>query len=143
MPTIILHADSTSLILNGVPYPDFAAGDFLELSMPNALTSRVNAANGGVNVGQRVDANIGVLTFRVQKYSSSDINLNNARNQASPVIFNGSIKEDFSRDGTNTVESIVLENGTITTQPTNTKNNTDGNGLMEYMIEFRNVVRNL
>jgi hypothetical protein len=138
-----MSADSVSLVLNGFPIVDFAEGDIVELEPVNDLTSHVNGANGAVNINKRNDGDVHNLTIRVQKMSGSDVFLNSARNQASPTIFNGSLKEDFIRDGTAGAESFILENGSITTQPGNTKNNTDGNGLMEYMIRFRTATRNL
>lgn len=47
------------------------------------------------------------------------------------------------RDGAALKETYDLQAGSITTQPTQTKNNQDVNALMEYTIEFRNVVRNI
>jgi len=49
--------------------------------------------------------------------------------------------ESFVRDGAALKETYDLQVGSITTQPTQTKNNQDVNALMEYTIEFRNVVR--
>jgi len=83
------------------------------------------------------------LIIRVQKFSASDVFLNSQNNQVDPVVFNGSAREDFVKDGTPGVESYILENGSITTQPSNVKNNTDGNAMVEYTIRFRNVTRNL
>jgi len=138
-----MAADSTSLILNGFPIVDFAEGDIIELNPANELTSRVNSAEGGVTVQKRVDAGVTDLIVRVQKMSNSDVFLNSLRNQEVPELIQGSAKEDYNRDGTEGVESFILENGSITTQPGNTKNNQDGNAMMEYTIQFRNAVRNL
>jgi len=143
MAVITFNADSTSLILNGTAINDFAEGDLLELNPVNDLTSHVNASNGGVNINKRVDGGVHDLIARVQKYSDSDVFLNSAINQESPIVFNGSVKEDFTRDGVEGSESYILENGSITTRPANVKNNQDGNGMMEYTIRFRNATRNL
>jgi len=143
MAVITMSADSVSLVLNGFPIVDFAEGDIVELNPVNDLTSQINGANGAVNINKRNDGGVHDLIIRVLKFSGSDVFLNSARNQAIPVVFNGSVKEDFVRDGTAGAESYILENGSFTTQPGNTKNNTDGNGMMEYTIHFRNAVRNL
>lgn len=143
MAVITMAANSTSLILNGFAIVDFAEGDFVELNPVNALTSHVNGADGAVNINSRNDGGVHDLVVRVQKFSGSDVFLNSAVNQAEPVIFNGSVKEDFNRDGQAGAESYILENGSITTRPSNVKNNTDGNGLMEYTIRFRNATRNI
>lgn len=143
MPTITMEAQSTSLVLNGTPITDFAEGDIVELNPVNPLTAHVNAANGGVNINKRNDAGVHDLIVRVQKMSASDIFLNSASNQQAPVVFDGSVKEDFLRDGVSAAESYILESGSFTTRPANVKNTTDGNGLMEYTIRFRNATRNL
>lgn len=141
--TVSTQADSTTLVLNGTVIDDFIAGDILELTPVNPATSHVNGTGGGVNINARSDAGVHDLVVRVQKMSQSDIFLNSARNQADPVVFNGTLKEDFTRDGIAGVESYILESGSITTQPTNTANDQDGNALREYTIRFRNATRNL
>lgn len=143
MAVITMSADSVSLVLNGFPITDFAEGDIVELNPINDLTSQINGANGAVNINKRNDGGVHDLIIRVQKMSGSDVFLNSAINQEEPVVFNGSLKEDFIRDGTAGAESFILENGSITTRPGNTKSNTDGNGMLEYTIRFRNATRNL
>ena len=143
MATITMTAESTSLILNGTAITDFAEGDVVELNPVNPLTGRTNASNGGLNANKRIDGGVHDLIVRVQKYSASDVFLNSAINQESLVVFNGSAKEDFIRDGVAGAESYILENGTITTRPSNVKSNTEGNGMMEYTIQFRNATRNI
>jgi len=143
MSTITMQADSTSLVLNGFPIVDFGEGDFIELNPVNPDTSRINSDNGGVNIAKRLDGGVHDLVVRVQKNSNSDVFLNQQMNLAAPAVFNGSVKENFTRDGADGVESYTLENGSFTTKPSNVKNNTDGNALMEYTIQFRNAVRNV
>lgn len=140
---ITLPADSTSLVLNGRILTDFIAGDIIEIAPVNELTSHVNSSNGGVNINKRSDGGVHALKMRVQKFSGDDAYLNNARNQSTPVIFNGSANLSFVRDGTAGIAAYILENGSITVQPTDITNDTDGNGLVEYVIKFRNVTRNL
>jgi hypothetical protein len=143
MAVITMSADSTTLVLNGTAITDFAEGDIVELNPVNDLTGHINGSAGAVNIHKRSDAGVHDLVVRVQKFSASDVFLNSARNQAAPVVFNGSVKEDFVRDDTAGAESYILENGSITTQPSNVKNTTDGNGMMEYTIRFRNATRNI
>lgn len=138
-----MAADSTTLVLNGFPIVDFAEGDFITLTPVNALTSQTNSANGGVNINKRTDGSVFDVVFRVQKYSDSDIFMNSEVNQETPTVFNGSAKENYVKDGTAGVESWTLENGSITSRPTETKNNQDGNGVVEYTIRFRNAQRAL
>lgn len=143
MSVITLAADSSTLVLNGTAILDFEEGDIITLTPVNPLTAHVNSVNEGVTINKRSDAGVYDLTVRVQRLSASDVFLNNALRQESPVLFNGSLKESYTRDGTAGVESWILENGSITTQPTNTKNTTEGNATSEYMIRFRNASRNL
>ena len=143
MAVIQLDADSSSLILNGTPINNLAEGDVIEINPTNDLTSRVNSSEGGVNINERVDGGVSDLIVRVQRYSDSDILLNSAINSKPLTVFNGSLKEDFTKDGIAGVESYILESGSITTKPSNVKNNTDGSGMMEYTIRFRNATRNL
>ncbi|MDH1085299.1 hypothetical protein N5C79_02190 [Pantoea brenneri] len=141
MSQIVISADTATIVLNGRIITDIAAGDYITLTPSNALTSRANSAQNGVTVARRLDAGVHVMVMRVQKFSNDDIWLNQQRNAAIPVIFNGSVKESFVRDGAALKETYDLQVGSITTQPTQTKNNQDTNALMEYTIEFRNAVR--
>lgn len=143
MATVTLAADSTTLVLNGHVFTDFVAGDKLELAYVNPQTSRTNSANGGTNIQGRTDAGVATLTIRVQRFGDDDVFLNSQINQAQPVVYSGSMKEEFNRDGQDFVESFVLESGSHTTKPTHTKNDQDGNNLSEYVLEFRNAQRNL
>jgi len=142
MSTIVLNANSTTLILNGTPINDLGVGDVLEMTPLNPLTSHVNAKNG-VNINERTDGDSYSLVARVQRKSDSDIFLNSAINGEGITVFNGSLKENFLKDGIAGVESWILESGSITTQPTETFNDTDGNALMEYTLQFRSCQRNL
>jgi hypothetical protein len=143
MSVITFAADSTSLILNGQAITDFVAGDIITLAPANPATAHINGTNGGVNINERSDKAVYDLTIRAQRFTPSDVFLNNALRQSPPVVFSGSVKEDYTRDGTAGVESWLLENGSFTTQPTSTKNDQDGNALMEYVIHFRTASRNL
>ena len=143
MSQIVVSADTATIVLNGRIITDIASGDYLTLTPSNVLTSRANSSQNGVTISKRVDSGVHVMVFRVQKFSNDDVWLNQQRNSAIPRLFNGSIKESFVRDGAALKETYDLQVGSITTQPTQTKNNQDVNALMEYTIEFRNVVRNV
>ena len=135
MATISFKADSTTLILNGQVISDFIAGDIIELAPKNPHTARSYGADKSVNIIQRTDAEVYDLKFSVLKNSDSDIFLNNELNKDIPVIFNGSVKEIFVKDGTEYTESFEIEAGSFTDKPTYTKNNQDGNFTVEYTIE--------
>ena len=143
MSVITLAADSTTLVLNGTAINDFSEGDTITFSPVNPASSHVNSTNGGVSINERSDKGVYDVTVRVQKMSDSDVFLNSASKSSPTTLINGSAKENYTRDGSDFVESWLLENGSITTQPTNTKNSTDGNAMSEYMIRFRNASRNL
>jgi len=143
MATITVNAESTTLVLNGFRFESFIAGDVMELTPVNPHSSHVVGSNNSVNINKRTDGNVRNLVMRVQRYSDEDIRLNSWLNSQSLVVINGSLKEDFSKDGVDGVESWILEGGSLTDQPTEVKNDQDGNALMEYTIMFRNAQRNL
>lgn len=143
MAIISVSADSTTLVLNGTAISDLVTGDVITLVPVNPVTAHINSSNGGVNINERTDRGVYDLTIRVQRLSGSDVFLNNALRQSPPTILNGSLKENFNRDGTDGVETWLLESGSFTTQPTKTTNDEDGNALSEYVIRFRNANRNL
>jgi len=134
MAAIVLGADSSTLVLNGMIINDFAEGDTITMSPVNARTSRTHGNAGNVIVKERVDRNVYDITIRVIQYSRSDVWLNDQMN-GDIVLFNGSLKETFIKDGNVGSESWSIENGSITTQPSSTKNNQDGQPVMEYTIQ--------
>lgn len=142
MANITFPAESSTLVLNERTLVDSIEGDFLTLTPVNPKTSRVNGSNG-VSIASRSDGQVYDLTVPVQKYGEYDVFLNNALNQADPVVFAGSLKENFQRDGVDFVGTWSLEMGSITTQPTDTRNNQDGNAMVEYTIQFRNAKRSI
>lgn len=143
MSQIIKDADSVTLILNDYAFSAFGTGDILTLTPVNPHTSQINSSDGGVTINRRVDSDVYDLTISVQKFSDDDAFLNSVINASSATVLTGSLKEDFSRDGRDAQESWLLNNGSILTKPTNTKNDTDGNATLEYVIRFRNAIRAL
>ncbi|EKN5130129.1 TPA: hypothetical protein ACNAAR_001228 [Yersinia enterocolitica] len=143
MAEIVVNSSTATIVLNGRIITDIVTGDYVTLTPSNPLTSRANSAQNGVTISKRVDAGVHVMVLRVQKFSNDDIWLNGLRNSEIPTVINGSIKESFTRDGASLKETYDLQVGSLTTQPTQTKNNQDVNALMEYTIEYRNVVRNV
>lgn len=143
MSVITISMDSGSLILNDYTFKSFAEGDYLALTPVNAHTSRVNSAAGGVTIGERMDKDVYDLTFSVQKYSADDIFMLGLINTAGAAVIEGSAKESYTIDGGAGIESWNLDGGSITTLPTQTRNNQDGNALMEYTVQFRTAKRSL
>ncbi|ENG0954441.1 hypothetical protein ACLIXB_003832 [Yersinia enterocolitica] len=143
MAEIVVNSSTATIVLNGRIITDIVTGDYVTLTPSNPLTSRANSAQNGVTISKRVDAGVHVMVLRVQKFSNDDIWLNGLSNSEIPTVINGSIKESFIRDGASLKETYDLQVGSLTTQPTQTKNNQDVNALMEYTIEFRNIRRNV
>ncbi len=135
MANVSFKAESTTLILNDEVIQDFINGDIIELAPVNPTTSRTYGANRAVNIQHRSDREVHTLKFRVMRNSDSDIWLNEQKNQDKPVVFNGSVKEIFIKDGEELVESFELQSGSYTDGTTFTKNNVDGNNEVEYTIE--------
>jgi hypothetical protein len=136
MAVISFKSDSTTLVLNDEVINDFINGDILELAPVNPDTSRLYGRNKSVNIQKRSDAEVYTLKFSVMKNSDSDIFMNTQMNKPIPVVFNGSMKEIFVKDGEELVDSYELQAGSITDKPTQTKNNQDGNAQLDYTIEL-------
>ena len=127
--------NSTTLVLNGEFIKDFINGDVIELAFVNPLTSRVYGANRAVNITQRSDSDVATLTVRVQRYSDNDVFFSEVINSENIVVLEGSLKEVYIKDGSESVESYEILSGSITTQPSYTKNNQEATATVEYVIE--------
>lgn len=143
MSVITISADSATLILNDRSFTTFAEGDYLTLTPANAASAHVNSAGGGVTIAERFDRDVYDLVVRVQKYGTDDVFMTGLVNGEGVTLLAGSLKESYTIDGSAGVESWNLDAGSITTQPTQTKNNQDGNALMEYTVRFRTAKRSL
>ena len=127
--------NSTTLVLNGELIKDFINGDVIELAFVNPLTSRVYGANRAVNITQRSDSDVATLTVRVQRYSDNDVFFSEVINSENIVVLEGSLKEVYIKDGSESVESYEILSGSITTKPSYTKNNVEATATVEYVIE--------
>lgn len=132
---------SSTLILNGEAILDFIEGDYITLSFPNPVSNRSNGEGNSVTVSKRVDSDVAILAVSVKKLSAADRFLNSKRFLEIIEVFQGSIKENYSADGVEGVESYLLENGTFTDQGDDTRNNQERGDVMVYTIEFRRVSR--
>ena len=139
MSNILLNADSTTLILNGRAFSDFVDGDTVVLTPVNPLTSHTRSRDS-VNINKRSDALVYDLVFRIPKYSDDDDFMLAQLNNPSIILFNGSCKENYVKDGEDRIRTATLQDGSVTTQPTDTRNSTDGNNLREYTIRFNKVL---
>lgn len=140
MAVVQYREDSTSLILNGFAISDLNEGDTIVLTFPNPATGRVNGDRGAVTIAERVDKDVCDLDINVTKNSEADRYLSRAKSQGL-TVFDGSWKESIIVDGTPMIDSYLLSGGSLTDQPTNTKNNQDPDHLMTYRIQFRSGIR--
>ena len=127
--------NSTTLVLNGELIKDFINGDVIELAFVNPKTSRTYGANGAVNVTERSDSKVATLKVNLMRYSDNDVWMTEMMNNESVVIFEGSLKEVYIKDGSESVESWEILSGSFTEQNGVTKNNVETNGTVSYTIE--------
>ncbi len=144
--TTHIATDHATITLNGRLITDLAEGEIISITPVNERTYRINDAMG-FTTGNRIDGDVHDVTIMVKKYSDDDTWFNSQMNASTPIIFNGTIFESVARTaGTNGDGDVVLpqwtlSGGTLTTRPTDTRNNQEGNAVFEYMIQFRNAVR--
>ena len=140
--TIALAADSTTVVLYGFLVDDLVDGDYVLMTPANPATAQTRGLNS-VNVQRRSDGLVYDITIRVPKYSATDEQFNSWISTSIPTILNGSIKENYEKDGTARVCTYSIEGASFTTLPTDTRNNQDGNNMMEYIIRANTTVRSL
>lgn len=140
---ITVGVDTTTLVLNRRAISAFAAGDIMTLTPEADKTSHVNGSGGGVAISERADKDVHTLVVRVLRYSEDDVFLNSLQDQSPIAVLNGSMKQDYTRDGASGKESWTLQNGSFTTPPTMTYNDLDGNAVTEYTMKFRTARRSL
>ena len=142
MAVITLNADATTLKLNNTTLDservvtDLIAGDTIVIAPVNAQTSRTYSSDG-VNIQRRVDRDVRTITFNVEKFGETDEFMNEALYNSDLCVFEGSIKTIYTSDTEQRTETYSFKGGSITTLPTDTKNNQDGNNVMAYVIEAR------
>lgn len=136
----ILNGDATTMQLTfggtNITVDDFIAGDVITITPVNPQTSRTYGAKNSVNIQRRVDKDVKTVTFRVTKFGATDIAItafNNAETLTSVV--EGSIKTIYYKDGSQMIENYKITGGSFLIDPTDTKNNQDGNSSMEYTLE--------
>lgn len=143
MAVIQYPNNSSSLILQGQAITDLAEGDFLTLTPVNPVSEHINSSSGGVSIAKRLDGDVHDLVVRVQKMSASDVYLNSLAKGEAVAVINGTLRQAYSKDGTALSDSWALQNGSLTTRPTETRNNQTGNAVMEYTLRFRSAVRSM
>lgn len=141
MANVLYDSANTTVTLNGRVFTDLAQGDAVKIEFPNEKSSKTKGINKSSVIKTRMDGDEANVTLLVLKASTDDVFLNNALNQGDLTVMSGSIKTNFTRDGVDGIDSYALENGTITKHPSDTKNNVDGDEVMEYEINFVSAIR--
>lgn len=143
MATITLPTQGLSIIILGRAITDLVQGDVVTITPVSPVTEHINSANGGVTITKRVDGDVHDVMIPVQKGSASDAYLNSLANTGDATVIDGTIKQNYLRDGVALVESWACQNGSMTTRPTSTSNNETGNAQRDYTIRFRSAVCSL
>lgn len=130
-----LPADATTFVLEGTPIGDFVDGDIISITYANPQTTQINSGDS-TTIQSRKDSNVADVVINVVKYSDSDVFLNNLLNTKQNKKYEASAKTLYYKDGNETFETYQMTNGSFTTKPADTKNNTDGNALMSYTLRF-------
>ena len=132
------NVGTTTLTIGNKVITNFAIDDIIEVAFPNPKTSRTNGS-GSVTVTHREDGDVADVTLRVAKFSEDDIYL--ARLMQSKEIFNGKLKSNISINGQFVISGYTFLGGSFTTQPTDRTNNNEAQNMMEYVIQFRQGLR--
>ena len=139
-PVIILNGDATTMQLqigsDNLTVDDLIAGDTITITPLFAETTRTYGAGNSVNIQRHTNKDVHTVVFRVSKLNNTDKALSNYMNAKTlSQVIEGSIKTIYYEDNAQKIENYKISGGSITTKPTDTKNNTDGNNAMEYTIE--------
>ena len=137
---IILNGDATTMQLkigsDNLTVDDLIAGDTITITPLFAETTRTYGAGNSVNIQRHTNKDVHTVVFRVSKLNNTDKALSNYMNAKTlSQVIEGSIKTIYFEDNAQKIENYKISGGSITTKPTDTKNNTDGNNAMEYTIE--------
>lgn len=137
---IILNGDATTMQLqigsDNLTVDDLIAGDTITITPLFAETTRTYGAGNSVNIQRHTNKDVHTVVFRVSKLGNTDKALSNYMNAKTlSQVIEGSIKTIYYEDNAQKIENYKISGGSITTKPTDTKNNTDGNNAMEYTIE--------
>jgi hypothetical protein len=138
----VFNTESTTLTLNGTVVSDFVSGDNITLTPEFARTSQIDGSTG-TNINDHAQGDKYILLINIRRGTASDVYLNSINNTKPTVILLGSLKEQYTNEaGDTNTESFSLSSGSITTQPTHTRNDQDGNGLVAYSIRCT-AIRNI
>ncbi len=139
---IRVDATNTTTTLNGTRITDFQEGDFIDIAYTNPRTAKTYGIRGNVAVSNREDGLRATITITLLRYSANDTFLNTLQNSEIAQLINGSIKTPYERDGVSGIETYTIENATMGTPPSNTKNNTDTpNYSIAYVLDVTRLPR--
>lgn len=141
MANILYDSANTTVTINGRVFTDLAQGDAVKIEFPNEKSSKTKGINKSSVIKKRMDGDEANVTIMVLKASTDDVYLNSILNQDDLVVLNGSVKTNFTRDGVDGVDSYSLQNGTVVSHPSDTKNNVDGDEIVEYILNFVAAIR--
>ena len=136
----ILNGDATTMQLqigsDNLTVDDLIAGDTITITPLFAETTRTYGAGNSVNIQRHTNKDVHTIVMRVNKLGNTDKALSNFMNAKTlSQVIEGSVKTIYFEDNAQKIENYKISGGSITTKPTDTKNNTDGNNSMEYTIE--------
>jgi len=135
MSIITVDTKNSTLTLDGRTIEDSPEGDVFTIAWGNDITKQTQGTNGGKVIKEQINKDDGLLTIRLLKYSADDAFLQNQINSATGVVvFDGSLKTNFTRDNVDGVETITLSGGSLVNRSDLTVNNTDGDDIVEYTI---------
>lgn len=137
---IILNGDATTMQLkigsDNLTVDDLISGDTITITPLFAETTRTYGAGNSVNIQRHTNKDVHTVVFRVSKLGNTDKAVSNYMNAKTlSQVIEGSVKTIYYEDGSQKIENYKISGGSITTKPTDTKKNTDGNNSMEYTIE--------
>ena len=140
--TITIPTEGTTLTLNGYAFQDMADGDILALAFTNDKTSHTLGTNATATIKNRLSGDMAELTVNCMKYGNDDIFLNPfAENGVENGVMEGTLQRNYTKDGSDFVESYSLKAGAVMKKPDNTINTQDGEELLPYKIKFAFVKR--
>jgi hypothetical protein len=137
--TVIRDIASSTLVLNDHVFTSLQEGDRLIFAPVNPASSHVRGTNS-VALQDHSGKNVYDVTINVMRSTDDDIFMKSILNAESLTSLAGTYKESYTLDGSDKTETWTLEAGSITTQPTDTKNSTDGNELRTYTVRFNRAV---
>lgn len=135
--TIVIPTDGTTLTLNGYAFQDLADGDIIALTFPNSKTAITLGTNETAVIKDQLAGDVAEMTVNVIKFGNDDIFLNPyAEKGAANGVIEGTLQRNYTKDGTDFVESYKLSSGAIMKKPDNTINTQEGEELLSYGIKF-------